>query len=94
MAACAGPAFEGAAYAPRPDGKRLDVAALTELGYALFFDTGLSAFNDLPERYHIKVNVEPPFDRKPGDAPALNEEEIADVIAFLKTLTDADLAAR
>ncbi len=29
-----------------------------------------------------------PFDRKPGDAPALTEDEIKDVVAFLKTLTD------
>ena len=30
-------------YAPRPDGQRLDVAALTELGRALFFEPSLSA---------------------------------------------------
>jgi hypothetical protein len=27
-----------------------------------------------------------PFDRKEGDEPALNDAEIADAIAFLKTL--------
>lgn len=48
-------------------------------------------FDDLPPRYHPNVNVEPPFGGKPGDAPMLDEAEIADVIAFLKTLTDADL---
>src|SRR5262245_35403575 len=37
------PAHVGAAYAPRPDGRPLDVAAVTELGRALFFDPGLSA---------------------------------------------------
>src|SRR5262245_59256928 len=37
------PAFQGAAYAPRPDGRRHDVAALTELGRALFFEPTLSA---------------------------------------------------
>ncbi|HEY2978651.1 MAG TPA: cytochrome-c peroxidase, partial [Burkholderiaceae bacterium] len=44
VAGCAGaPASQGAAYAPRPDGKRLDVAGLTELGRALFFEPSLSA---------------------------------------------------
>lgn len=31
---------------------------------------------------------EAPYDRKPGDAPALSDEEIDDVTAFLRTLTD------
>jgi len=37
------PAYRGAAYAVRSDGQRLDVAALTELGRALFFEPALSA---------------------------------------------------
>ncbi|OLL30297.1 cytochrome-c peroxidase [Burkholderia sp. SRS-W-2-2016] len=45
-------------------------------------------FDDLPQRYWANLNTEPPFDRKPGDKPALDEAEIADVVAFLKTLTD------
>lgn len=45
-------------------------------------------FDDLPPQYWKNVNTEPPFDRKPGDKPALNEAEIKDVIAFLGTLTD------
>ncbi|WP_436020411.1 cytochrome-c peroxidase [Trinickia sp. LjRoot230] len=45
-------------------------------------------FDDLPARYRDNVNTEPPFDRGPGDKPALNEAEIRDVIAFLQTLTD------
>jgi cytochrome c peroxidase len=48
-------------------------------------------FDDLPARCHANVNLDPPFDRRPGDAPALDDAEIADVIAFLHTLTDADL---
>jgi cytochrome c peroxidase len=47
-------------------------------------------FDDLPAKYHANVNVEAPFGGKPGGAPALSEAEIADVVAFLKTLTDAD----
>jgi cytochrome c peroxidase len=45
-------------------------------------------FDDLPAQYHDNVNVEPPFDRRPGDAPALTSSEIDDLIAFLGTLTD------
>ncbi|HTO70695.1 MAG TPA: cytochrome c peroxidase [Myxococcota bacterium] len=46
------------------------------------------AYDDLPPQYRANVNREPPFDRKPGQAPALDDAEIADVIAFLGTLTD------
>lgn len=46
-------------------------------------------FNDLPAAYHRNVNTtEVPYNRKPGDSPALSESEIADVVAFLNTLTD------
>ena len=41
-------------------------------------------FNDLPEAYRRNVNTtEVPYNRKPGDAPALSESEIADVVAYL-----------
>ncbi|CAH2891744.1 MAG: Cytochrome c peroxidase (EC [uncultured Paraburkholderia sp.] len=45
-------------------------------------------FDDLPTRYWANLNTEPPFDRKPGDKPALDEAEIKDMVAFLNTLTD------
>ena len=46
-------------------------------------------FNDLPPAYRSNVNTtEAPYNRKPGDAPALTESEIADLVAFLSTLTD------
>ncbi|WGS48831.1 c-type cytochrome [Paraburkholderia sp. D15] len=45
-------------------------------------------FDDLPQRYWVNLNTDPPFDRKPGDKPSLDEAEIRDVVAFLKTLTD------
>ena len=46
-------------------------------------------FNDLPPQYRGNVNVtEGPYNRKPGDTPALSEAEIDDVITFLATLTD------
>lgn len=49
-------------------------------------------FDDLPATYDGNVNQDPPFGRRPGDKAALTEPEIADIVAFLKTLTDADLA--
>jgi cytochrome c peroxidase len=46
-------------------------------------------FNDLPPRYRANVDVaDPPFNRKPGDAPAMSPQDEEDIIAFLKTLTD------
>lgn len=52
-------------------------------------DGSIAVFNDLPPALHGNVNTaEVPYDRKPGDEPALTEAEIQDVIAFLKTLTD------
>jgi cytochrome c peroxidase len=46
-------------------------------------------FNDLPAQYRGNVNVtEVPYNRKPGDQPALSDAEIEDVLAFLATLSD------
>ncbi len=48
-------------------------------------------YDDLPRGYHGNVNTEPPFGGRPGSPPVLNDTEIGDIVAFLKTLTDADL---
>lgn len=46
-------------------------------------------FNDTPEAYLANMDVvDPPFDRKPGQAPAMTEQDMRDIIAFLGTLTD------
>jgi len=46
-------------------------------------------FDDLPATYAGNVNTtEVPYNRKPGDLPALDESEIQDLVAFLQTLTD------
>lgn len=47
--------------------------------------------DDLPAKYHANVNVEAPFGGQPGGAPVMDDVDIADIVAFLKTLTDADL---
>ena len=52
-------------------------------------DGKVDKFNDLPARYRENVDLaDAPMDRKLGGKPALNEAEIRDVIAFLKTLND------
>jgi cytochrome c peroxidase len=51
-------------------------------------DGSFRKFDDLPLRHHGNVNREAPFDRKPGDTPALSRAEIGEGIGFLRTLTD------
>jgi cytochrome c peroxidase len=47
------------------------------------------AFDDLPSAYKANVNVEAvPFDRKPGQPPRLDDDDIDALVAFLNTLTD------
>lgn len=54
-------------------------------------DGTIRRYDDLPQAYWNNLNQDPPFGRKPGDAPALTDPEIDDIVAFLGTLTDADL---
>jgi cytochrome c peroxidase len=58
-----------------------------------FYPVGVNGqpqkFNDLPPQYAANVNtVEVPYNRRPGELPALDEVEIQDLVAFLQTLTD------
>lgn len=46
-------------------------------------------YDDLPAAHKANVDVkDAPFNRHRGDQPALSEQEIKDVVTFLKTLTD------
>ena len=45
-------------------------------------------FDDLPAEYQSNINFEPPFGRHPGEPPAMSTQDIADIVAFLRTLTD------
>jgi cytochrome c peroxidase len=46
-------------------------------------------YNDLPVQYQANIDVaDPPFDRKFGDKPAMTDQDISDIIAFVKTLND------
>jgi cytochrome c peroxidase len=63
-----------------------------EKWYPLNPDGSVTKFDDLPSAYRANVNVhEVPLNRHPGDAPALSDADIDDLVAFLGTLTDADL---
>ncbi|CAN5725121.1 cytochrome c peroxidase [soil metagenome] len=60
-----------------------------EKWYPLAADGTVKKFDDLPVQFHANVNTtEVPYNRKPGDAPALSDAEVDDVIVFLKTLSD------
>lgn len=60
-----------------------------EKWYPLKADGSVDKFDDLPAVYRVNVNTsEAPYNRVPGDAPALTDAEIDDVIAFLRTLDD------
>lgn len=52
-------------------------------------DGSIDAYDDLPPRYRANLDrIDAPFDRKPGEAPALDEAERKDIITFLGTLND------
>ena len=52
-------------------------------------DGKVQKYNDLPANYHANVDVaDPPFDHHEGETPAMTPQDEADIIAFLKTLTD------
>lgn len=52
-------------------------------------DGKTAKYDDLPKEFHDNVNTkEVPYDRKPGQKPRLNDEEIDAIVAFLQTLTD------
>ena len=60
-----------------------------EKWYPLDAEGRVLKFNDVPPLLARNVNTsEGPYDRHPGQDPALSELEIDDVVAFLGTLTD------
>lgn len=88
------PYFHNGRFATLTEAMRFYVRRDThpEEWYPRRADGSIDQFDDLPDFARINVNLtEAPYNRRPGEAPALSESEIADVIAFLGTLTDADL---
>jgi cytochrome c peroxidase len=57
--------------------------------YPLGADGKARKYNDIPVQYHANVDVsDPPFNRHPGETPAMTAQDEADIIAFLETLND------
>jgi cytochrome c peroxidase len=57
--------------------------------YPVGADGKVQKYNDIPPQYHANVDVaDPPFDRHPGETPAMTAQDEADIIAFLQTLND------
>ena len=64
-----------------------------ELWYPVV-DGVVQKFDDLPPPYRRNIDRQPPLDGRPlHSAPAMTDQDIDDLLAFLNTLTDADLAA-
>ncbi|MDE3201767.1 MAG: c-type cytochrome [Acidobacteriota bacterium] len=58
-------------------------------------DGKVEKFNDLPMRYRKNVDTfDSPLNLHRGQQPVWNQQDIDDVIAFLKTLNDDDVAKR
>jgi cytochrome c peroxidase len=52
-------------------------------------DGTVEMYDDLPPSHRVNVDIsDAPFNGHRGDKPALNDQEIKDVVAFLRTLTD------
>jgi len=59
--------------------------------YSRNADGSVHLYDDMPAGIPDNIDHDPPLDRKPGAAPALSEQDIEDMVAFLGTLTDADV---
>jgi cytochrome c peroxidase len=59
-----------------------------ERWYPVGPDGKVRKFDDLPARYQGNVSFEPPFGKHPGEPPTLTPDDVADIVAFLRTLTD------
>ncbi len=61
--------------------------------YSKNADGSVHLYDDTPDELVQYVDHEVPFDPLPGNKPRLDDQEIDDLVAFLRTLTDADLEA-
>lgn len=57
-------------------------------------DGKMRKYDDVPTQYQRNINSEPPFGARAADQPALSASEIDDIVAFLKTLNDAESTGR
>lgn len=66
-----------------------------EKWYPVGAEGKVERFNDLPPEYRENVDtIDAPLNRKLGQPPIWNEQDIQDVIAFLRTLVDQDLEGK
>jgi cytochrome c peroxidase len=49
---------------------------------------GVQKFDDLPAVYRGNIDVLPPFDKHRGEQSALSDADVADIVVFLRALTD------
>jgi len=58
-------------------------------------DGVVQKFDDLPARYRGNIDAQMPLDgRSRGSSPPMSDQDVEDLLTFLQTLTDADLAPR
>ena len=57
--------------------------------YPTAADGKVEKYNDIPPQYRANVDTtDPPLNRTPGQRPANSQQDLQDIIAFVKTLTD------
>ena len=61
--------------------------------YSRNADGSVRLYDDLPADMARLVDREPPFEPRPDGQPRLSVRDIDDIVAFLRTLTDADAEA-
>jgi cytochrome c peroxidase len=59
-----------------------------EKWYPLRADGSINKFDDLPAAYHPNVDTDPPFGGPRGGKPRISPQDVTDIVAFLRTLTD------
>jgi cytochrome c peroxidase len=45
-------------------------------------------YDDMPAKFAVNVDAQGPFGQQAGEAPALSEADVLDLVAFLQTLSD------
>ena len=71
------------------------VLSTTGAAHAQYKAWVLSKFDDTPEKYRGNVNVLSfPYNRHEGDPPAMDDDAIDAIVAFLETLTDEPYRSR
>ena len=56
-------------------------------------DGRVRKYDDMLAKYAANVDAQGPFGQQPGEAPALSEADVLDLVAFLQTLSDGYVPA-